>query len=149
MEIRLRSVPLSDLDILANLVSEYYVFDSLTYDDGLAHRALRELISEERFGRVWLIELWHQPIGYLILTFGFIVEYHGRYAVIDEVYLRPDYRGHGYFRVALAFVETFCRQQNIRYLRLEVETRNEKAQEVYRKCGFREHERLLMTKVID
>jgi ribosomal protein S18 acetylase RimI-like enzyme len=149
MEIDLRTVTPSDLDVLANLVSEYYAFDGLNYDDRLARRALLELINEQGSGRIWLLELEQQPIGYLVLTFGFIVEFHGKHAVIDEVYLRPNYRGRGYFRMALAFVEAFCRELNVRCLRLEVEKTNEKAQEAYRKAGFRQHERLLMTKTLE
>ncbi len=148
MEIELRLVTSSDLDVLANLVSEYYAFDGLIYNDRLARRALLELIGDERFGRIWLFELEQHPIGYLVLTFGFIVEFHGKHAVIDEVYLRPNYRGHGYFRQALTFVETFCRESGISCLRLEVEKKKNKAQETYRKAGFRRHDRLLMTKLL-
>jgi GNAT superfamily N-acetyltransferase len=149
VEIALRAVTASDLDVLANLVSEYYAFDCLNYDDRIARRALLELINEERSGRIWLLELEQHPIGYLVLTFGFILEFHGKHAVIDEVYLQPNYRGHGYFQMALGFVEEFCRKLEIRCLRLEVETRNEKAQETYRRAGFRQHERLLMTKTLE
>ena len=107
------------------------------------------LIKDQRFGRIWFIELEQQAIGYLVLTFGFIVEFHGKHAVIDEVYLRPNYRGHGYFQMALAFVETFCREMNVCCLRLEVGKRNETAQEAYRKAGFRPHDRILMTKSLE
>jgi ribosomal protein S18 acetylase RimI-like enzyme len=148
MEIDLRAVTASDLDVLANLVSEYYAFDDLVYDDQLARRALCELINEKEYGRIWLLELEQRPIGYLLLTFGFIVEFHGKHAVIDEVYLRPGYRSRGYFRMALAFVEAFCRESNIRCLRLEVEMKNQRAQEAYHKAGFHRHERIVMTKVL-
>lgn len=149
MEIDLRAVTSFDLDVLSSLVSEYYAFDGLNFDDRLARRAILELINDERFGRIWLIELEQHPIGYLVLTFGFIVEFHGKHAVLDEVYLRPNYRGLGYFQIALAFVEAFCRELNIKCLRLEVEKGNEKAQQAYRKAGFCPHERLLMTKTLE
>ena len=93
--------------------------------------------------------LEQHSIGYLVLTFGFIVEFHGKHAVIDEVYLRPNYRGHGYFRQALTFVETFCRESGISCLRLEVEKKNDRAQEAYQKAGVRRHDRLLMTKLLE
>jgi GNAT superfamily N-acetyltransferase len=144
-----QSVTPFDLDVLANLVSEYYAFDHLNYDDKLARQALLELVSEERFGRVWLLQLEQEPIGYLVLTFGFIVEFRGRIAVIDEVYLRPNFRGRGYFRTALTFVEALCRELGVRCLRLEVETKNDRAQQTYHRAGFHQHQRFLMTKVLD
>jgi diamine N-acetyltransferase len=106
-------------------------------------------MNDEVYGRIWLLELEQCPVGYLVLTFGFILEFHGKHAVIDEIYLRPNYRGHGYFKMALRFVESFCQQSKIRCLRLEVEKRNEKAQESYLRAGFRQHERLLMTKLLE
>jgi diamine N-acetyltransferase len=149
MEVDLRAVTLSDLDVLADLISEYYAFDGLEYDDLLSRQAVLELISDDRFGRIWLLEMEKLPIGYLVLTFGFIVEFHGKHAVIDEVYLRPEYRGRGYFRQVLNVVEALCRQLKIGCLRLEVEKKNEKAQESYRKAGFHHHDRLLMTKILE
>ena len=148
MGIDFRSCAVSDVNFLNDFVCEYYAFDGLLYDAELVREALSELICEERLGRVWLVELNQLPIGYIVLTFGFILEFHGKHAVIDEVYLRSDYRGRGYFQMALGFVETFCRDSNIRCLRLEVETRNAFAQRAYRKAGFHQHERLLMTKLL-
>jgi GNAT superfamily N-acetyltransferase len=136
----------SDLDVLANFVSEYYAFDRLTFDERLARQAMVDLISDARLGRIWLLELEQEPIGYLVLTFGFLLEFHGRHAVIDEVYLRANFRNRGYFRIALSFVEATCRELGVRFLRLEVESKNIAAQEKYRKAGFRQHDRLLMTK---
>lgn len=153
MELELRllkpTAPPSDLDIVANFVSEYYAFDDLAYDDRPARRALAELINKEYLGRIWLLQLEQQPIGYLILTFGFLLEFHGRHAVIDEVYIRPSFRGHGYFRTALSFVEARCREWGVRCLRLEVQSGNVKAQKIYKEAGFQQHERFLMTKVLD
>jgi diamine N-acetyltransferase len=148
MEIGLRTATVADLNVLAELVSEYYVYDGISYDNSLIRRALLELINDERYGRVWLLELEHQSIGYLVLTYGFVVEFHGRIAVLDEVYIRPNFRAKGYFSAALNFVEAFCRSLKVRCLRLEVERRNGRAQESYRKAGFFEHDRLLMTKLL-
>jgi diamine N-acetyltransferase len=148
MEIDLRAAMLTDVDILCDLVSEYYASDGLVYDDELTRRALVELINHQGFGRIWVLELSQQPIGYLLLTFGFILEFHGRHAVIDEVYLRPNYRRRGYFQNALSFVEAFCRQMNLRCLRLEVENKNELARKSYEKAGFQKHDRLLMTRIL-
>lgn len=113
MKFALRAVTPSDLNALATFVSEYYTLDGLFYNDRLARQALLELMAENQLGQIWFLELAEQPIGYLILTFGFTVEFHGKHAVIGEVYLRPGYRGRGYFRKALTFVESHCRRLKI------------------------------------
>jgi GNAT superfamily N-acetyltransferase len=149
MEIDLRSATSLDLDLLADLVSEYYALDALNYQGHAVRRALLELINEKDYGHIWLLEKEKQPIGYVVLTFGFIVEFHGKSAIIDEIYLRPQYRGQGYFRAALAFIESFCKKEHVRCLRLEVENKNERSREIYRKAGFHVHDRVLMTKPLD
>ena len=42
-------------------------------------------------------------VGYLVLTLGYSLEYGGRDAFIDEVYIRSSYRGRGIGTAALTF----------------------------------------------
>jgi ribosomal protein S18 acetylase RimI-like enzyme len=48
--------------------------------------------------------------------------------------------------VALAFVETFCRQQEIKEGELQVTGKNQAARAFYRKVGFVEKDRTVMGK---
>ena len=138
----------ADLDILLDLVREYYAFDGHTYSRGVVRAALEGLISKPAFGRVWLICEDELPVGYVILTIGYSIEYHGHDAFVDEVYLRESYRGRGWGRGALAFVEQACRELGVHALHLEVERENTVAQAVYRKFGFEDQDRYLLTKWI-
>lgn len=146
MGIELRPVIEGDLDMLAGMVRAYYEHDGSVYDDMPARQALRELILTERFGRAWWIDLDKKTIGYAVLTFGFSVEFHGRDAVLDEMYLLPDHQGKGHFTEVLALIEDCCRQLGVRALCLVVETKNTRAQRAYQKTGFKPHDRTLMTK---
>jgi diamine N-acetyltransferase len=123
-----------------------YEHDGLVYDDMPARQALRELLLTERFGRAWWIELDKKTIGYAVLTFGFSVEFHGRDAVLDEMYLLPDHQGKGHFTEVLALIEACCRELGVRALCLVVETKNTRAQRACQKAGFKPHDRTLMTK---
>ena len=42
---------------------------------------------------------------------GYSLEFRGRYGLLDELYVEPDWRDQGIGRVALAFVEDACRQR--------------------------------------
>lgn len=86
--------------------------------------------------------------GYIVLTFGFSLEYHGRDALVDEIYLRERFRGQGTGTRGLQFIEGVCRELGIRALHLEVERANIIAQSVYRRAGFVDHDRYLLTKLV-
>lgn len=87
--------------------------------------------------------------GYIVLTLGFSLEYHGRDALIDEIYVREDYRGRGIGTRGLEFIEGICRELEVKALHLAVERANRNAQAVYRRAGFVEHDRYLMTKWVE
>ncbi|MSQ48522.1 MAG: GNAT family N-acetyltransferase [Deltaproteobacteria bacterium] len=148
MELIFRVATRADLDSLLPLVRAYYEFDHLAFDEGIARTALGNFIDDPTFGRVWLIYDEAEAIGYLVLTLGYSLEYGGRDAFIDEVYIRAEYRGHGIGRQAMAFAETQCRAVGVRALHLEVERDNTNAHALYRKVGFVDHDRYLMTKRI-
>jgi GNAT superfamily N-acetyltransferase len=96
-----------------------------------------------------LIQSNDQVIGYIVLTFGFSLEYRGRDAFIDEFYLRPQYRGQGIGTKTLAFVESACRTLEVRALHLEADFANVDAQRLYDRVGYQRHDRFLMTKLLE
>jgi GNAT superfamily N-acetyltransferase len=146
MGITLRAATLEDLPLLALLVRANYESAGFPYEEGPARHALQQLVTTARLGRVWWVDWEGAPIGYVVLTFSFSVEFHGPFAVLDEVYLVPEHQGKGHFKHLLALVEAHCWRWGIRTLRLEVETKNARAQRAYQKAGFAAHERRLMTK---
>jgi ribosomal protein S18 acetylase RimI-like enzyme len=138
----------ADIETLLEFIREYYEFDYLLFDEQVARAALTKFVGDESLGRVWLISYEDEAIGYLILTLGYSLEYGGRDAFIDEVYIRESHRGRGIGQRALTFAEEVCRSLGVRALHLEVERANTNAHGLYRKAGFVDHDRYLMTKRI-
>ena len=138
----------ADIETLLELMREYYEFDHLPFDEQVARAALAKFVDDEALGRVWLISDGGSTVGYLVLTLGYSLEYGGRDAFIDEVYIRAGHRGQGIGQGALAFAEDVCRSLGVRALHLEVERANTSAHSLYRKVGFVDHDRYLMTKRI-
>ena len=95
METTFRPVSCADIEPLLQLMREYYEFDHLPFDERLARTALGNFVDDPTCGRVWFICTETDVIGYLILTLGYSLEYGGRDAFIDEVYIRAAYRGRG------------------------------------------------------
>lgn len=148
MDVRFRAAELADADLVVGLMREYYAFDHLPFDGLGARKALRGLIADRSLGGVWVISVDDETAGYAVLTLGYSLEYLGRDAFVDEIYLREACRGRGVGRQALDFLEDVCRSLGVRALHLEVERANVSAREVYRKSGFVDHDRHLMTRRI-
>jgi GNAT superfamily N-acetyltransferase len=138
----------TDIETLLEFMREYYEFDHLPFDESIARTALARFVGEESLGRVWLISYEGEAIGYLVLTLGYSLEYGGRDAFIDEVYIRESHRRRGIGQRVLTFAEEVCRSLGVRALHLEVERANTNAHGLYRKVGFVDHDRYLMTKRI-
>ena len=149
MEATFRVATDADIEVLVQLMREYYEFDHLPFDEQVARMALAKFVADESLGRVWLISHEETVIGYLVLTLGYSLEYGGRDAFIDEVYIRASHRGRGIGQSALILAEDVCRSLGVRALHLEVERANTNAQGLYRKAGFVEHDRYLLTKPIN
>ena len=139
----------SDIPTLLQFMHEYYEVDHLVFDKDVARPALERMISDDSLGRIWFIHHSDKAVGYLVLTLGYSLEYGGRDAFIDEVYLRPSHRGKGIGTAALTFAEEQCRVLGVRALHLEVGRENINAYGVYRKVGFVDHERHMLTKRIE
>jgi ribosomal protein S18 acetylase RimI-like enzyme len=125
---------------------EYYAFDGHHFDEIKSPVALSALLRDSTLGRVWLIQDADAPVGYVVLAFGYSLEWLGPDAFVDEFYLRPEYRGRGWGRKAMGFVEDAARSMDISALHLEVVRQNISALELYRKLGFREHASTFMSK---
>jgi len=73
----------------------YYAFDQIPFDEAPARNALCQLISDQVSGVIWLICDGTTLVGYIVLTFGYSLEYHGREVFIDEFFIQPSHRGMG------------------------------------------------------
>ncbi len=138
----------SDVEILLPFMREYYAFDGHGFDEQKARVALTTLLRDANLGCAWLILDRGTAIGYVAICFGYSLEWLGRDAFVDEFYLREQYRGRGWGRKTMAFVEDEARARGVRTLHLEVVEGNETALQLYRKLGFREHESAFLSKWI-
>jgi len=148
MEPTFRAAERADVETLLDMVREYYEFDGHTYERDALRQALEGLLDDPARGHAWLICDGPAPIGYVVLTLGYSVEYHGRDAFVDELYIRASHRGRGLGTRTLAFLEATCRALQVRALHLEVERHNTSAQRLYRKIGFYDQDRYLMTRLV-
>ena len=138
-----------DVDRLVGLMEAYYEHEGLTFHASRAHAAMFRLLSDEALGSAWLISADGLIVGYLVLTFGYSLEYGGRYATVDEFFLYEPYRGRGIGTETLEIVEEYCRSSDLHAIELESMRGNWKAKDFYERLGYSDQGRYLLVKRLE
>lgn len=128
------------------MMREFYSQQQMQFDEVAASHAVNRALEKPDLAQIYLIFRGTELAGYFALTFCFSLEFHGRFALFDELYLREPFRGQKLGKAVVAFVEDLCKKAGIKAVRLEVGRENQPAQSLYRKSGFAEDARNLMTK---
>lgn len=146
----LRIIPstLNDIPLLLSFMEKFYAIDGYSFNAERTRSSLNEFISHPDRGTIWIINLHHRPIGYIILAVIYSFEFGGKNAFVDEFYLEPEYRRKGTGTKVMEFVSEEARTMNITALHLEVERHNAAAIQLYHNFQFRDHERKLMTRMV-
>jgi ribosomal protein S18 acetylase RimI-like enzyme len=146
MTVTFRAALSRDAERVVVLMRDYYGEDGYPFDARAARSAVDGLLARPELGQLWCVEAGGQIVGYFALTLGYSFEYRGVDAFLDELYLAPAYRGQGIGTKALVCLEDRARALGVRALHLEVEKVKAAAIGLYRRWGFTEHDRFLMTK---
>ena len=128
------------------MMREFYSQQEMRFDEPTSSLAINQVLNNPELGQIYLIFRGTELAGYFALTFCFSLEFHGRFALLDELYLREPFRRQKLGKAVVAFAEDLCRKAGVKALRLEVGRENQGAQSLYRTVGFNEDKRNLMTK---
>lgn len=135
-ELQLRPASPADLDTLLPMVSAYHAVEQISLSRAQRADAVRTLLTDERLGGFWLLVVDQQPVGYLALTYGYSLEFGGRDAFIDELFIEAPHRGKVHGHAALQRIKHIAAAAGVRALHLEVGRNNPRAAGLYRAAGF-------------
>ena len=150
MSISINHASSSDLDFLLRMMRHMQEADpwSEPFREPTVRANLAELLQDPVYGVVYLVREETSLIGYLVICFDYSLEYRGKGAWIDELFVEAAHRGNGIGTQLLELAETASREHNAKFLHLEVNHGNP-AIEFYRRRGFLDHPRFLMSKSLD
>ncbi len=141
--LRIERARREDLEPLLEMARRFHAEDGHALGaEGEA--AIARILEGEPMARCWIVRRDATPVGYLVLTLGYSVEYGGRDGFIDDLYLVEEARGQGLGRKLLDFAIEQARALGIGTLHLEVDPENDSADRLYRRRGFSETGRRLM-----
>src|SRR5208283_6055780 len=64
-----------------------------SFDELCVRNNLAELLHDPRYGLIYLVRKERTPVAYLVICFDFSLEYRGKGAWIDELFVEPAHRG--------------------------------------------------------
>lgn len=98
-------------------------------------------------GSIMVFEYKKNILGYAILIYFWSNEFGGNIIAIDELYVKKEYRSHG---VASNFLTYLSEKKpaDAVALQLEVNPKNKKARELYKRLGFKAHKNTTMDLIL-
>ncbi|HWZ26074.1 MAG TPA: GNAT family N-acetyltransferase [Verrucomicrobiae bacterium] len=138
---------LTDLDSIFKLMLGMQLDEPWTesFDETRVRSSLAELLQNPVYGLIYLISDDNRAIAYLVICFDYSLEYRGKGAWVDELFVEPEHRRQGIGAYLLDLAGSASREHGAQFLHLEVGHGN-RAVELYRRRGFVDHNRYLMTK---
>jgi len=128
------------LDRLLLLVEAFHAAEGIEMSAEARRAGVAPLLDGIPHGAAYLIGPPRAAIGYVIVTFGWSVEFGGMDAIIDEIYVRPGVRGRGIATETLMALPRALASAGVKALHLEVDRTNEVAIRLYDRTGFRARE---------
>src|SRR4029077_13974138 len=86
-----------DVAILLGLMRAMQEDDpwSVPFEEQRVRAAVEKLLANPGFGQAWLVREDGRAVGYVVMSFDYSLEYGGRNAWVDEIFIAKEARGKG------------------------------------------------------
>jgi ribosomal protein S18 acetylase RimI-like enzyme len=125
------------LGTLLPLVAAFHAEEGIERTDAAREAAIAPLLEGIPYGAVYIIGPTRAPIGYIVVSFSWSVEFGGMDGFVDEIYIRPAVRGRGIATEVLTELPKTLAEAGIKAIHLEVDRENEPAQRLYARARFK------------
>ncbi len=143
----IRKITEKDTSEVFNMMKDFYDSPAVLHKapDSVFENDIRDCISDCPYVEGYIFEENGAAIGYSMLAISYSTEFGGICVWIEDLYMKPQYRGKGVGTAFFAFLESEYGKKAVRF-RLEVEGGNAGAIAMYKKSGFSVTPYVQMTK---
>lgn len=132
---------------LLPMIAAFHAEYGIDRTDDQRATALAPLLEGSPLGAAWLFGPSKAPTGYVIITFGWSMEFGGMEAFVDELFIRPSVRKRGIASEVLSAIASSLRDVGVTAIHLEVDRAEEATQRLYARAHFKLRDRYcLMTR---
>lgn len=135
MSTTIRVMVKEDKDCVLDMMRVFYASPAVLSNgsEEIFNSDIDNCVGDCPFVEGYIFQEGQEVQGYGMLAKSFSTEFGKPCIWIEDIYIKPEYRGSGIGSQFFAFVE---QKYPNALLRLEVEEENERAVHVYKKCGF-------------
>ena len=127
----------TDREEYLQMTAAFYATDAVIRPIPQEHReaTFAELMRSDTYAAAYILEENGETVGYALLAKTFSQEAGGLVVWVEELYVKPPYRGRG---IGSQFLRDLVAEPpaGTKRIRLEVEKENEAAVRLYRSLGF-------------
>jgi len=134
--VTVRLATVADIDVLVDLMRDFYAESNFPLDAAWAAQSFADLLANPAAGAIWVIDVDGRPVGHVVLSIRYAMEYAGLIGYIDDLYVRPDHRRRGAASAGLAVLVAECQKRGCKSLHVEVDPNNVPAVGAYRRLGM-------------
>jgi ribosomal protein S18 acetylase RimI-like enzyme len=138
-----------DRDLVLPMVTDFYHTDAVLHpvDAAILEQSFQDAADpDEPLLQGFLLRVDDVPAGYLYLTQCYSAEVGGRCVFVEEIYLKPEFRGRRLGQEVMAWIE--AQYPSARRFRLEVTPVNRDAIRLYERAGYQylRYEQMILDK---
>ena len=137
--ITIKRMEQKDTNEVFEMMRDFYDSPAILHDvsEEVLRRDIEACISDNPFMEGLVFRAHGGIAGYAMLAKSFSTEFGGTCIWIEDLYMKPEYRGGGIGTQFFGYLEKTYQGKAV-LLKLEVERGNTWAIEVYKKCGYQE-----------
>jgi len=104
--------------------------------DSVFKNTFRTAMQSPSLITLFIIEEDGVPIGFVNLMTTFSIWSHGKMLVLDDIYLKEEFRRKGYGKTIMQFVENYAKENDFKRLQFQSTPTNPEAKSFYNALGF-------------
>ncbi|MFU0832229.1 MAG: GNAT family N-acetyltransferase [Oscillospiraceae bacterium] len=135
----IRKIIPSDRGEYIKMAEDFYSSDAVCHriPSSNFESTFTELMRSQVYAEAYVFEYRDKIAGYALLAKTFSQEAGGMVVWIEELYVKPEFRGHGLGQEFFEYLKDHL-PKNTKRLRLEVTKGNQRAASFYRQLGFQD-----------
>lgn len=116
-------------------------------EDAVIERTFENAVNDNPLLQGFIIEHDNKIAGFAMISFGFSTEFGGNIILFEDLYIKPDFQGHGLGSKMFNYLEDTYKEDYVA-IKLEVSQVNTRAQALYSALGYRVNDYVSMVKNI-
>lgn len=134
-EFKIRNATKEDVPLILQLIKEIAEYERLSQEVIATEEILMKSLFEEKSAHVVIGEQGNHTVGYALYFYNFSTFLGKKGLYLEDLFVRPEYRGHGYGKKLLLHLVNIAKERNCGRMEWSVLDWNTPAIEFYKALG--------------